>query len=73
MRSRSGRVISLGHLADTLRHPSLDQALAELVATLEAVVVGPIEDDLALVLAEYLGAQADHGLQVARISSMTTE
>lgn len=72
-RTRSGRMISLGHLTDTLRHPRLDQALADLVATLEALVVGPIEDDLALVLAEYLGAHADQAPRVTRISSMTSE
>jgi hypothetical protein len=72
-RSRSGRMIALDHLANTLRHPNLDQALAELVERLQAIVISALEDDLALVLAEYLGAGISQAPRVDRISSMTTE
>jgi serine phosphatase RsbU (regulator of sigma subunit) len=76
-RSRSGRMIALDHLARTLRHPNLDHALGELVAQLELLVVGPLEDDMALVLAEYRGtgaeAERDQPVRAARMSSITTE
>ena len=78
-RSMSGRMISLDHLARTLRHPSLDNALGDLVVTLESLVVGPLEDDMALVLAEYRGARSssqpdvDQRDRAARMSSITTE
>jgi hypothetical protein len=57
-RTDSGRTISLGHLAATLREGDLDVALGRLLDALHALVVGPIEDDLALVLAEYCGPVA---------------
>jgi sigma-B regulation protein RsbU (phosphoserine phosphatase) len=82
-RSKSGRMIALDHLAKTLRHPNLDQALGDLVEALESLVVGPLEDDMALVLAEYRGAGAgagagkkvdrDQPVRAARMSSITTE
>ena len=76
-RSRSGRMIALDHLARTLRHPSLDRALGDLVSALESLVVGPLEDDMALVLAEYKGAGAatgaDQRVRPDRMSSITTE
>jgi hypothetical protein len=73
-RSRSGRMIALDHLHDTLRHPNLDGALAALVDTLQSLVIGPIEDDLALVLAEYRGPGARQGPDDAtRIFSITAE
>ncbi len=76
-RSRSGRMISLDHLAKTLRHPSLDEALGALVEAVGSLVVGPLEDDMALVLAEYCGAAADavadQPARVVRMSSITTE
>lgn len=76
-RSKSGRMISLNYLTKTLRHPSLDHALGSLVATLESLVVGPLEDDLALVLAEYCGSSAkterDQRGRRFRMSSITTE
>lgn len=54
-RSQSGRVIALDRLADTLRSIELDDALGALVDTLQSLVLGPLEDDMALVLAEFCG------------------
>jgi sigma-B regulation protein RsbU (phosphoserine phosphatase) len=74
-RSRSGRMIALEHLAKTLGQPNLDQALGDLVSALESLVVGPLEDDMALVLAEYCGADAttDQPVRDERMSSITAE
>jgi sigma-B regulation protein RsbU (phosphoserine phosphatase) len=72
-RTKSGRMIALDHLAATLRHPDLDQALGDLIATLESLVIGPLEDDLALVLVEFCGVDAGQRPADPRMSSITTE
>ncbi|MGH9223261.1 MAG: PP2C family protein-serine/threonine phosphatase [Acidimicrobiales bacterium] len=72
-RSRSGRMIALDRLAVTLTTPDLDGALESLVETLESLVIGPIEDDMALVLAEYRGFGPAQDPDERRIVSMTTE
>jgi hypothetical protein len=74
-RSQSGRMIALDHLADTLRSPNLDAALGTLVTTLQDLVIGPIEDDLALVLTEYQGPAglAAQPADESRIFSITAE
>ena len=72
-RSRSGRMIALDRLAKTLNTPDLDVALDSLVETLKSLVVGPIEDDLALGLAEYRGFGPAQEPGERRIVSMTTE
>ena len=72
-RTGSGRMIALDRLAVTLTTADLDGALASLVETLESLVVGPIEDDLALVLVEYRGTGPVQDPDDLRIVSMTTE
>ena len=72
-RSRSGRMIALDRLAVTLAGPDLDGALDALLETLKSLVVGPIEDDLALVLAEYRGSGPVQEPDDLRIVSITTE
>ncbi len=72
-RTQSGRMIALDYLAQTLRHPDLDRALGDLVERLQSMVIGPLEDDLALVLAEYRGVGAVQVPLDRRISSMTAE
>ncbi|MDQ4098027.1 MAG: serine/threonine-protein phosphatase [Actinomycetota bacterium] len=72
-RSQSGRTIALDHLAGTLRHPNLDGALAELVNELQSLVIGDLEDDLALLLVEYRGPGMVHEPEETRILSITPE
>lgn len=57
-RSQSGRMISLDHLVGTLKTSNLEAAISDLVETLQRLTIGPLEDDLALVLAEYRGSPA---------------
>jgi sigma-B regulation protein RsbU (phosphoserine phosphatase) len=74
-RSQSGRMISLEHLARTLRSPDLDEALGRLVETLQSLVIGPLEDDLAVVLAEYRGCgpAGDQPSEESRMVAITDE
>jgi hypothetical protein len=72
-RSRSGRTIALDHLAGTLLHPNLDGALSELIAALKALVIGALEDDLALLLVEYRGGGVQPGADETRILSVSAE
>jgi serine phosphatase RsbU (regulator of sigma subunit) len=72
-RSRSGRTIALDHLAGTLLHPNLDGALSELIAALKTLVIGALEDDLALLLVEYRGRRLVPGPDDTRILSISAE
>lgn len=72
-RSQSGRVIALDRLAETLRATDLDDALGRLVDTLQSLVVGPLEDDMALVLAEFCGPGVAQAADDTRILSITVE
>ena len=72
-RTESGRMIALDRLTETLRDVSLDNALGGLLTTLQSLALGPLEDDLALVLAEYRGPQLGQVSLDDRIVSITTE
>ena len=72
-RSRSGRTIALDHLAGTLLHPNLDGALSELIAALKSLVIGALEDDLALLLVEYRGRGIVPDRNETRILSISAE
>jgi sigma-B regulation protein RsbU (phosphoserine phosphatase) len=72
-RSQSGRTIALDHLTGTLRHPNLDGALGELVDELQSLVIGDLEDDLALLLVEYRGVGLFQDSDETRIFSITAE
>ncbi|MGH9278288.1 MAG: PP2C family protein-serine/threonine phosphatase [Acidimicrobiales bacterium] len=72
-RSHSGRMIALDRLADTLRSEDLDDALGALVDTLQALVVGALEDDMALLLAEFCGPGVPENADDTRILSVTAD
>lgn len=66
-RSDSGRMIALDRLAETLRADDLDDALGALIETLQTLVVGALEDDMALLLAEFCGPGVVEEPEVARV------
>jgi hypothetical protein len=72
-RSNSGRMIAIDHLAETLRTPNLDGALGRLIDVLHKLVIGGLEDDLALVLVEFRPPEVAQGPDEARILSTTAE
>lgn len=72
-RSHSGRMIAIDRLAETLRTPNLDRALGRLIEVLDRLVIGGLEDDLALVLAEYRPGRTPQDPADFRILSTTAE